>query len=328
MTLWLTDCPAKSRAFLGQAESFAGCDAGLLEPSIRELPPVLFPDVRAMQACRSAASFASRRDWVIAIVDHAGQSQFEAINAALRNGIGLPPYVACLALTGKKFRGQRQRSWTALPGNMHLTARFETDLDAARDQSALNMIPSMATARTIQQISTGRLEPRIKWVNDVWIDGGKVSGALTSTSIKAGRITGVTFGIGLNIDAAPSIETTPFVPRATCLADHDQSLRGSLPRFFSGLVDELASALGELAKGHRDRIFQRYLERAGFLGKTVRIWPDDTEDNWRQVAPLFRGRVDGLNEDLSLRVSGHDNAIRSGRMAYEEHCALLESARA
>jgi len=275
--------------------------------------------------CATSRPFADEQNWVLAIVDHALASQFEAINEMARRGLVLPDQLACLALTGKKFRGQRKRMWTALPGNLHLTARFKVDLDVVKDQASLSMVPSVATAEAIHALSGKRLDPRIKWVNDVWIGDGKVSGALTSASISAGRITGVTFGIGLNIDQSPDLPFTPFVPRATSLADIDPGMRGLLPRFFEEIVHQLSRALLDLKNGRRDAVFQRYRARAGFIGTKVRIWPDDTEEDWQSTAPLCAGTVTDLNDDLSLTVSGCLQPVRHGRLAYEACCRDLDA---
>jgi len=326
MTVWLSDCPAQMPRYAPGVDfqrltAVSGTQASF--PALAGL----FPSHDHRWISNVPAAFAGNGDWVVVVIDHASRSQFETITEAARAGSDLPPRLACLALTGKKFRGQRQRSWTALPGNMHLTVRFTVDLDAAKDQAALNMIPSIATADAIHHLSEGRILPLIKWVNDVWVDGGKVSGALTSASIKAGRISGVTFGVGLNIDVAPAIPPTPFVPRAACLAGTDSRMRERLPAFFETITRLLRVAIDDLVAGRRDEIFRRYRSRAGFIGKMVRIWPDDAEGDWPSLAPLHAGKVQDLNPDLTLQLEGMPHPVRNGRLAYEEHCRLLEIGR-
>jgi biotin-[acetyl-CoA-carboxylase] ligase BirA-like protein len=250
----------------------------------------------------------------VIIVDDAGESQFDVMLRADREGFELPERLICLALTGSGFRGQRQRPWSALRGNLHLTARYRVDLPAAEIRPALTMIPAVAAAEAIEAVSHGRLAPSIKWVNDVLVRGAKVSGVLTAASQSGERIDRVIFGIGMNIDAAPAIEPTPFVPEAGCLAGFDDSLRGGLPEVFHEITARLDALLRLVQDGDIAEIFARYRSRAGFIGQEVVIWPDGTEDT-RATKPLHRGRVLTLNPDLSLRLEGHPAPVRQGRMA-------------
>lgn len=323
MTVWLVDTPATAAAFT--QENFSALDARHQPADTGSTH--FFSTLNGGKPgwiAKSGLSFAGQPDWAVALIDDASRSQFEALSELIRNGTKLPPKLACLALTGRGFRGQRARRWIAMRGNLHLTAHFRIDLDAQAHQAALNMIPSVAVAEALAKRSAGRLSPKIKWVNDVWIDDGKIAGVLTSTSVKAGRLVHVLFGVGLNVGAAPPIERSPFFPRATCVADHDGNLRGSLPVFFEEIIKQIALLLERLASGGGPCIFKRYQSFAGFIGKRVRIWPDDAED-WRRTEPVFRGIVTGLNPDLSLRLEGHLKPITSGRLAYEETCSLFEA---
>ncbi len=248
------------------------------------------------------------------IIDDAGESQFDVMLRADREDVELPERLICLALTGSGFRGQRQRPWSALRGNLHLTARYRVDMPAALVRPALTMIPAVAAAEAIEIVSHGRLAPSIKWVNDVLVRGAKVSGVLTAASQSGERIDRVIFGIGMNIDAAPAIEPTPFVPEAGCLSAFDESLRGGLPDVFREITARLDALLDLVQDGDIDEVFARYRSRAGFVGQEVIIWPEGTEDT-RTAKPLHRGRVLALNPDLSLRLENHPEPIRQGRMA-------------
>lgn len=254
---------------------------------------------------------------VVMLIDDAGESQFNVLVRALQSGIDLPGRLVCLALTGTGFRGQRQRAWSALRGNMHLTAHYRVALDAAASQAALTMMPAVAATEAIIDVSHGRLAPRIKWVNDVMVHGAKVSGVLTATAVSGAMIDRVTFGIGMNIDQTPDIAPTPFVPKAGCLAGFDASMKGSLPAVFAEVIRRLDEFVESTDAGYPECVFARYRERAAFIGEEVCIWPEGTED-WQGTPPVYRGEVLGLNPDLSLRVNGRAQPIRSGRMALVE----------
>ncbi len=102
-----TDLSSTERGLWDLLGGHAGCWRCAMAPS------ALYPDRRVI------------------LIDHAPSSQFEVLQTALRADIALPDGLICLALTGTGFRGQRQRPWTALRGNLHLTAHYRLNLPAA-----------------------------------------------------------------------------------------------------------------------------------------------------------------------------------------------------
>jgi biotin-(acetyl-CoA carboxylase) ligase len=242
---------------------------------------------------------------LVVIIDDAPASQFTALRLLINlNGAeALPSGLISLALTGRGFRGQRERSWQALRGNLHLCAYYRLDLPAAEVQADLNMLPVVAAARGIETLSQGGLKPGIKWVNDLLLMGRKVAGVLSSAQIQGERIVGALFGIGINLARAPALEP------AACLAEHDPALADLLPQLAWAVVNELEAGLELLGTGNAQALYRHYLERAVFLGRLVSLWPESEAPE-----PLARGRVVRLNPDLSLVLAGYEQPFRSGRM--------------
>jgi len=240
---------------------------------------------------------------LVVIIDDAPASQFTALSTAE----ALPSGLISLALTGRGFRGQRQRSWQALRGNLHLCASYRLDLPATEAQASLKMLPVIAAARGIETLSQGRLRPGIKWVNDLVLAGRKVAGVLSSTQIQGERIVGALFGIGINLARAPTLPEP-----AGCLAEHDPALADSLPQLAWAVVSELEAGLKLLGTGDAEALYRSYLERAVFLSRLVSLWPESEAPE-----PLARGRVVRLNPDLSLELAGYQQPFSSGRMRLE-----------
>lgn len=309
MIRWLTDCPETTACFLP-----AGATWKFIPPGTWTAEDALLLDSFAPGRDGWQAWSPAEQARTVVLIDDAADSQFDVVLEATKRGALWPEQLVALALTGQRFRGQHQRPWTALRGNLHLTAHYAVDLDATRDQAALTMTPALAVAETVRQVSGEKFTPVIKWINDVFVGGGKVSGGLTATSVRGGRVERVTFGIGMNIAQTPEVEPTPFVPAAGCLADHDPSMRDLLPEIFHALVHQLDRAIELIAGGQGADIFARYRSMSGCLGKPVRIWPEGTVD-WRATAPLCEGEVLALHSDLSLDVAGYPQRIRGGRMA-------------
>jgi len=321
MTTWLTDCPETTTVFLPEGVGWRLLDASVGDSRISVLAESFNPGKPTWHAV-SVDRTGSADDQIMVLIDHSESSQFDSALDLLKRQIELPDRLVCLALTGSRFRGQRHRPWTALRGNLHLTAHYRLQLPAHEIQAALTMIPAIVSAESIAMVSENRITPGIKWVNDVLVDGRKVSGVLTATHVSGNLVDRVVFGIGINVAAAPEIEPTPFVPSAGCLIESDPSLAAALPKLFDTVVSLLDQAVADLRSGRHAVLFDRYRSRAAFLGEDVRIWPEGTED-WRNVSPIYKGRVKALHPDLSLRLEGSEAIIRSGRLAFEVSCRLI-----
>lgn len=319
MTHWLTDSPDRARAFVPRHVDWQACDEHSPE-SVCALARYFNPN---RSTWHTALESEAGEERVQIIIDSAPESQFDKAMEIVKGQGRLPDGLVCLALTGQRFRGQRQRPWTALRGNLHLTTHYELGLPAADIQAALTMIPAVASAETIAELVPSSRGPTIKWVNDVLLSGKKVSGVLTATQVSGPMVDRAVFGIGMNIAASPTIEPTPFVPRAGCLTEVITSLADALPSVYDMIVTKLDELVAALRAGRTRSIFDRYRAFAGFVGEKVRVWPEGVED-WRAVAPVAQGAVSELHPDLSLTVAGFPGRIASGRLAFESSCRELE----
>lgn len=245
-----------------------------------------------------------------------GFSQFERLATWAREGEALPDGLACVALAGSRFRGQRGRPWTALPGNLHLSAHLRLDVNAAAAQTGLSLLPSVAAARAIERVSEGRVRPGLKWVNDLLVDGRKVGGVLSATQVQAGRALHLVVGIGVNVARAPELPPSPRALPAGALADADPAFarEGAWAHLSKAVRTELAQARDQLSRVGSAALLAPYRERAAFLGRRVTIWPPEDEAG----PPIARGRVRALHDDLSLDVDGAAEPVRRGRMTLDD----------
>ena len=95
-------------------------------------------------------------------------------------------------------RGRLGRSWINPPGVIAISIILRPALSQLL---RLTMVASLATSRCIEQV-TG-LNTAIKWPNDVLINGKKVSGILTETTIREESVDWAIIGIGINVNFNP-----------------------------------------------------------------------------------------------------------------------------
>ncbi len=315
----LTDAPAAARPLLAPGESLqevAPADLG------SEAADVWRAFVGSAPAYVAGGGAVAARGRLVLLRDDAPRSQYGLMNEVLAAGGSLPDGLACLALTGSRFQGQRGRAWTALRGNLHLSVHLSLDLDAAEHQVGLTVLPAVATARAIEAASGGRVRPGTKWVNDLTLGGRKVAGVLTASQLHGGRLRHLVVGIGVNVAHAPELPPAPRVARPGSLADADAAFAGddAWARLLPPLLTELERGRARLAAGGGAALLAEYRARATFLGRAVTIWPVDesAESAGADVRPLARGVVRALRDDLSLELEGVDAPVRHGRLTLDD----------
>ena len=260
----------------------------------------------------------------IVVAERAAGSQFVRLQELLASdeepgGGPVPDVLACVALAGSRFRGQRGRTWATLRGNLHLSVHLQLDLPAKEAQAALAVLPAVAASRAVECASDGIVRPGLKWVNDLLLRDRKIGGVLSASHVESGRVRHLLLGIGLNVAATPDLPASPRALPAGRLADVDARFAGpdAWGRLLGPLLDEIALAGDRLAAGRGGEIVDAYRERAVFLGRRVTIWPVDEPDDG-DATPIARGRVEALLPDLSLRLVGRSEPVRRGRMTLDD----------
>lgn len=245
----------------------------------------------------------------VAIVDDSPVSQFDALVEAAQTGVPLPDTLACVALTGSGFHGNRRRPWQALRGNLHFTSYCRLRLEVARCAPALSMLPTLAVTDVLLPLV--REAAAIKWVNDVLLDGQKVAGSLVSTQVSGGQIDSFLLGIGLNLETAPRLENQDLAGEPTSLraAGIVMTLPEAFARLRVAVARRISQLLGPAGPG---QLFADYRQRSRVVGRMVAIYPETAVS--AEEAPLATGRLLAIHPDLSLEIEGHAERLRSGRL--------------
>jgi BirA family biotin operon repressor/biotin-[acetyl-CoA-carboxylase] ligase len=109
--------------------------------------------------------------------------------------------VYLMARTQTAGRGRRGREWTSLPGNLFLTYLGATKKSPA-DIALLGFAAGVALAEFCDSVlAAGRA--RLKWPNDLMLDGRKAAGLLLESGALADGRNWFAIGVGFNLAAAP-----------------------------------------------------------------------------------------------------------------------------
>ena len=96
-----------------------------------------------------------------------------------------------------KGRGRMGRSWISPPGGIWLSIILKPKIKNSQI-TVLPLLSALSVCDVIKKMT--KLNARLKWPNDVVIDGRKVSGILLDLSTTADKIDFVVIGIGVNVN--------------------------------------------------------------------------------------------------------------------------------
>ena len=107
---------------------------------------------------------------------------------------------AILTLQQTEGRGQYGRSWWAEPGShLAMSVILQPGSMLPSQLPQLSMKTSLAVVRCLKTLDP-KLNPLIKWPNDIYIGDQKIAGILIENSISSTKVQHCIIGIGLNVN--------------------------------------------------------------------------------------------------------------------------------
>ena len=219
----------------------------------------------------------------------------------------------CISEEQTAGKGRRGRSFFS-PKNTGIYISFllfpKVDISEA---SMYTTIAATASAKAIEKVSG--LKADIKWVNDIYMRGKKVTGILTeaSTSIEDGSLDYVIVGIGINLyepsggfpDEIKDVAGAVFTGK-----NQIENLRNNIAaeliiQFMNYVKDGLSGA----------NFLKEYEKRLFVIGKDVRLLTPDHEKISDDDVTVH---VLGINEKCHLHVrfeDGHEEYLSGGEIS-------------
>jgi len=220
-----------------------------------------------------------------------GQKIFyhEALRSTMENAFRLamenePEGTVVCAETQTKGKGRLGRHWSSPKGKgiyMSIILRpklFPTDV------AKLTLLSAVAVAEAVKNV-TG-IQAKIKWPNDLLIDGKKIAGILTEMSGEMDRVHFVIVGVGLNVNTVQS-----------ALPDCATSIKCEWKKTCSRvlLIQEILRSIehwyDEFCKNGFTKVSEQWQEYSATLGKRIKI-EDPSGD--------IEGQAIGIDENGGL----------------------------
>lgn len=144
--------------------------------------------------------------WRLAIHDELASTQDRVLAAA---EAGEPEGLAVLARRQSAGRGTQGRPWLSPEGNLYLSLLLRPG-GPARSLPQWSLLAGVALADALAPLLHRPGALRLKWPNDLLLDGAKCAGILSQGGVDAaGEIEWVVFGIGVNLAVAPALPDRP-----------------------------------------------------------------------------------------------------------------------
>lgn len=235
------------------------------------------------------------------------QSEVKRLAAA-----GAPEGTVVSARHQRAGRGRRGHEWWDAPGESLLFSVLLRPGGPPAGVPQLSLVAGLAVAEALAE--SAAVPVRIRWPNDLLVEGRKVSGILAEAVSDGGaRLDHVILGIGINLDqtAFPA----PLQARATSL----RLATGRAPArepLLAAVLDQLGHRYTEWRTGGFAALRAAWLGRSTLPGQPVRL-PDggegtgvDVEDDGVLRARALDGRlvrmVSGESiEEVSTHAPGH-----------------------
>lgn len=157
------------------------------------------------------------------------------------------------------------------------------------DVVSITSAAAVAVSETIEEMTD--LNPQIKWVNDIYVDGKKVCGILAQSVIEGGKIRGIVVGIGVNVST--SVFPDELGKTAGSLnTDIDKNV----------FVARVAEKLFTFSRNTSDKTYlDYYRKKSCVIGRKIKFFISNTEHH---------GEAVGIDDNANLLVRENGKIVR------------------
>lgn len=213
---------------------------------------------------------------------------------------GCEAWTTVLAGQQTMGKGRRGKTFYSPPDTgLYLSMVIEPDFDISK-AVLVTTAASVAVSKAIEEVCGAT--PKIKWVNDIFIDDKKVCGILTEalTDFESGQISHLILGIGINCF------TTEFPEEA---GEYPGSIMGSFSK--NQLAATVIRHVRSLLERPEERNFiEYYREHSMVIGKNIMV-------HKAGIDRPIPARATGIDDDGGLNIVYEDRkeeTLRTGEI--------------
>ena len=181
---------------------------------------------------------------------------------------GAPEGTLIIAEKQTKGRGRRGRSWFSPPGGGIYCSLILRPTMQPGETPRITLMTAVVLAETL--LSMMKLKLRIKWPNDILVDGKKLAGILTEISTEMDAVNYIIVGLGLNVNTQFGKFPSEIKGNATSILIENgkQFPRVKLIQHYLKLYEQYYDMF---KKNDFEPIMNRWRELADIIGKQIRV---------------------------------------------------------
>jgi BirA family biotin operon repressor/biotin-[acetyl-CoA-carboxylase] ligase len=181
-----------------------------------------------------------------------------------------------------------QRVWhSPAGGNIYTSIILRPHITPARAPQ-ISILAGVAVAEVLNNYCPDRI--KLKWPNDVLIDGKKVCGILSHAKTAVGEIDFIVLGIGINVNISYNELPKEICNLATSLA-METGWKISPQELIISLYENMTKWYKQLLQNGFGRIKEKWLSLTPMIGRKVQVMFQEE---------FVSGKAIGLDEDGSL----------------------------
>ena len=217
--------------------------------------------------------------------------RFEEINSTNEYAKNINENAVVIAKRQTGGKGTKGRSFSSNEGGVYLTKRVFYENFPAKDAFLVMARTAVAVCKTLEKFA---IEPKIKWANDVFVEGRKICGILIENVFSGSKISSSIIGVGLNVNNSLPEELKD-------IATSMKKVKGETLDF-----EKVESAL--LTYLDEEFSMDEYLKRVAYLNEEVTLVVGDKE----YLAVPLRVEEDG---GLVVKIGQEERKVFSGEVS-------------
>lgn len=164
-------------------------------------------------------------------------------------------------------RGRYSRSFFSSSGGLYMSIVLRPEVLRFENPTAVTAFAAVSVCEAIERIS--KKVPKIKWVNDIFIDGKKVCGILTEavTDFESGSLDWIVLGIGINV-CIPAEDFPDDLQSSAASIYPDKKMPGVRNRLTAEIINRI---LGFETLPKETEIFEKYKKRLLIPEKKITV---------------------------------------------------------
>lgn len=193
-------------------------------------------------------------------------------------------------------RGRLNRAWNNIgEDNIYATIVLKPSGSMKEVYSNLTQYLCLVLAQTMEEYN---VTPKIKWPNDIQINGKKISGILAEgVGVNSdGNFLGIVLGFGVNLNTSKEILEQINQPATSLNIETGVNIDKNL--FLKKVLDRFCLLYDRFIEEGFPLIKNEYIKRASFLDKNVSVKVFDN---------IVSGKATGVTDNGALKIVDNNN---------------------